>query len=143
MGTALPLPILPLAFTSLTIIKEKGCVIRMLRLFTVPVVLYLLVACSTVLMSPDMDRVKDQPLAHQEGYEAGCHSGFVAGGSTVHSFKMDTARLREDEEYDDGWNQGYRECKSDFREMCKSKALVSKADLYCADVRQQGLDKEE
>ena len=115
----------------------------MLRLFKLLIALQLLAACSTVLLSPDMEKVKDQPVAYQEGYEAGCHSGFVAGGSIVHNFKRDTNRLLEDANYNDGWKLGYRECKSDFREMCKSKAMISKADLYCSDVRQQGLDKEE
>ena len=99
--------------------------------------------CSKVILSPDMNRVKDKSAAWQDGYKAGCHSGFVAGGSLVHSFKRDTDRTLKEEEYKGGWKQGYRECKDDFREMCKSEAMVSKADLYCSDVRQQGLHKEE
>ncbi len=114
----------------------------MLRKFSLFMALQLLAGCSTVVLNPDMERVKDQSLAYQQGYEAGCHSGFVAGGSQAHSFKRDTKRVREDEEYNEGWKRAYRECKSDFREMCKSKALVSKGDLYCSDVKQQGLHKE-
>jgi len=103
--------------------------------------LALLAACNTVVLSPDMTRVKDQPLAYQEGYKAGCNSGYVAGGSIVHSFRRDTQRLREDEVYNAGWKQGYRECKADFREMCRSEAWVDKSHLYCSDVRQQRLDE--
>ncbi len=114
----------------------------MLKLLTVFVVLPLLGACSTVMLKPDMAGVKDQPIAWQEGYKQGCNSGYVAGGSLVHSFARDTRRIIEDEQYNSGWKQGYRQCKSDFREMCKSDAVVSKADLYCSDVRQQGLDKD-
>lgn len=112
-------------------------------MIAVLVVLFLFAACSTVVLQPDMERVKDQPVAFQDGYKAGCHSGFVAGGSLVHSFSRDSQRILDDEQYALGWKDGYRQCKSDFREMCKSKALLSKADLYCSDVRQQGLDKEE
>jgi hypothetical protein len=115
----------------------------MLRLFLILVSLHMLTACSSVILKPDMDRVKDQPVSYQDGYKHGCHSGFVAGGSLVHNFNRDTQRTLEDEQYRLGWREGYRLCKSDFREMCKSDALVSKADLYCSDVRQQGLDKEE
>jgi hypothetical protein len=115
----------------------------MLRLFTVLVALQLFTACSNVIIKPDMESIKDQPVAYQDGYRNGCHSGFVAGGSLVHSFTRDTQRVLEDEQYKLGWKEGYRKCKADFREMCKSDALVSKADLYCSDVRQQGLDKEE
>ena len=101
----------------------------------------LLSACSSVVLKPDMDRVRDQSKAYQEGYYDGCHSGFVAGGSIVHFFKKDTDRQLDDVEYANGWKQAYRECKSDFREMCKSKEWVSKSHLYCSDVRQQGLHK--
>jgi hypothetical protein len=115
----------------------------MFRIILLLVVLSLCGACSKVLLQADMDRVKDQPPAFQHGYKDGCNSGFVAGGSIVHSFKRDSERLLEDDQYRLGWKDGYRQCKSDFREMCKSDALVSKADLYCSDVRQQGLDKTE
>ena len=114
----------------------------MLRIFTLVIFLPLLAACSTVLLTPDMDLVKDESPDFQDGYKAGCYSGYVAGGSIVHKFRRDGERLTE-AEYNKGWKKGYRQCKSDFREMCRSKALVSKADLYCEDVRQQGLDKEE
>ena len=97
--------------------------------------------CSTVVLSPDMERVKDQSEAYQEGYSDGCHSGFVAGGSIVHFFRKDTDRQLNDAEYADGWKHAYRECKSDFRELCKSKKWISKSHLYCSDVRQQGLHK--
>jgi hypothetical protein len=114
----------------------------MLRMIAVLVALFLFAACSRVVLQPDMERVKDQSLAFQEGYKAGCHSGFVAGGSLVHSFSRDSQRILDDEQYNLGWKDGYRQCKSDFRELCKSEALVSKADLYCSDVWQQELDKE-
>ena len=114
----------------------------MLRIFTLMIILPLFGACSAVLMSPDMELVKDESLSYQDGYKAGCSSGFVAGGSLVHKFKRDGARIKE-ADYNQGWKKGYRQCKSDFREMCKSKAIISKADLYCADVKQQGLHKEE
>ncbi len=115
----------------------------MKRLFLLSLLITILGACSTVMLSPDMDRVKDKSAAWQEAYSDGCHSGYVAGGSLVHSFKRDLDRLLKDEDYKGGWKQGYRECYSDFRELCRSEALVSKADLYCSDVWQQGLSEEE
>jgi len=115
----------------------------MFRLISMLVVLQLFTACSKVILQPDMESVKDQPVSFQQGYKDGCNSGYVAGGSIVHGFTRDTNRALEDEPYRLGWKDGYRQCKTDFREMCKSDALVSKADLYCSDVRQQGLDKEE
>jgi hypothetical protein len=115
----------------------------MFRLLLVLLVLHLLTACSGVILQPDMNRVKDQPLAYQQGYKEGCKSGYVAGGSLVHSFKRDTERALQDEQYRLGWKYAYRQCKSDFRELCKTEALISKADLYCSDVWQQGLDEEE
>lgn len=115
----------------------------MKRLFLLFLVVTIIGACSTVILSPDMERVKDKSSAWQEAYSDGCHSGYVAGGSLVHFFKRDLERLLKDEQYKGGWKQGYRECKSDFRELCRSKALVSKADLYCSDVWQQGILEEE
>ena len=77
----------------------------MKRIFLLSLLL-ILGSCSKVILSPDMERVKDKPEAWQEGYNQGCHSGYVAGGSLVHSFKRDLERLLKDEDYKGGWKQG-------------------------------------
>jgi len=103
--------------------------------------LLFLTACSPIALKPDMSAVDDRSTAYQEGYQDGCHSGYVSGGSLYNSFKKDTDRLETDDEYRLGWMKAYEVCKKEFRTMCKEQGVLSKATLYCSDVRQQGLDK--
>ncbi len=98
-------------------------------------------ACSGVLLKPDMSRVADKSKAYRAGYKEGCNSGFVAGGYNLGMFSRDSERSRNDQEYNTGWKRGYKECKEDFRKMCREGGLLSEASLHCTDVRQQGLDK--
>lgn len=115
----------------------------MIKLFVSILFLLILNACSSVILKPDMDSVEGKSSAFKTGFKQGCTSGYLAGGSLVHSFRRDTNRMAEDQEYKDGWKHGYRYCKEEFREMCRSKEWISKSHLYCSDVRQQGLDKVE
>jgi len=103
--------------------------------------LLFLMACNPVALKPDMSAVDDRSESYQKGYQDGCHSGYVSGGSFYNSFKKDTARLETDDEYRRGWMRAYDVCKKEFRTLCKESGILSKATLYCSDVRQQGLDK--
>ncbi len=88
-----------------------------------------------------MSAVEGQSISYQQGYHDGCHSGYVSGGSVYNPFKKDTERLQTDDEYRLGWMRAYDVCKKEFRALCKGAGVLSKATLYCSDVRQQGLDK--
>ena len=98
-------------------------------------------ACTGPALKPDMSKVADQTTQYQEGFHDGCHSGYVSGGSLYNNFKRDSKRMKEDNQYRLGWNRGYKVCKDDFRDMCREGGVLSKATLYCSDVKQQGLDK--
>lgn len=98
-------------------------------------------ACSKILLQPDLSAVAAETASYQEGFAQGCRSGYVAGGYMLGSFQRDTGRAEDDEDYRLGWKQGYADCKNEFREMCREGGLLSAASLHCSDVRQQGLDK--
>lgn len=108
------------------------------------IILYAFISgCSTVMLQPNMELVKEQSKVYQKGFKHGCNSGYVAGGSILHNFSRDSEKMANDEEYKNGWKKGYRHCKDEFRELCRSEEWISKSHLYCSDVRQQGLDKDE
>ena len=106
-----------------------------------PVLLITNLACSRILLTPDMSLVLAQTASYREGFEQGCRSGYVAGGYVLGRFQRDSSRAEDDEDYRLGWKRGYRDCKDEFRKMCMQGGWLSKASLYCSDVRQQGLDK--
>jgi len=100
-------------------------------------------ACSKVLLKPDMSVVATETAPYQQGFEQGCQSGYVAGGYMLGNFQRDSRRAEDDEGYRLGWKKGYKDCKNEFRKMCRQGGLFSVASLHCADVRQRGLDKAE
>lgn len=104
-------------------------------------VLALSAGCGKVLLKPDMSVVADQPAAYQDGYYEGCMSGYVAGGYMLANFQRSTERAKTEEDYRLGWKKGYKDCKNEFRKMCREGGLLSEASLHCSDVKQQGLDK--
>ncbi len=56
---------------------------------------------------------KGYPPEYAQGYEDGCHSGKRAGGSLFDQFTKDVRRFEQDSEYSKGWNDGFRQCKSE------------------------------
>lgn len=52
------------------------------------------------------------PLAYAEGFDDGCHSGNQAGGSVFDQFKKDARRFSNDDQYAQGWSDGFRQCES-------------------------------
>lgn len=56
---------------------------------------------------------KGYPLAYAEGYDDGCHSGNKAGGSLFDEFKKDINRFNSEQQYGQGWSDGFRQCESE------------------------------
>lgn len=70
------------------------------------IILYAFISgCSTVMLQPNMELVKEQSKVYQKGFKHGCNSGYVAGGSILHNFSRDSEKMANDEEYKNGWKK--------------------------------------
>lgn len=71
-----------------------------------------------------MQRVQEvapgMPRAFQEGYAAGCDSGYTAAGHPYYRYNKDLTRSRADQDYNDGWQAGYDACKSSYESTRRS-----------------------
>ena len=54
------------------------------------------------------------PPGYQEGFAAGCDSGYVAAGHPYYRFRKDPSRFAADEMYRQGWNDGFATCKGKY-----------------------------
>ena len=52
------------------------------------------------------------PPAYADGFDAGCSSGRQAAGVISGEFKKDVPRYLKDPTYAQGWEDGFRQCKS-------------------------------
>jgi len=57
---------------------------------------------------------------YSQGYGDGCTSGKKAGGSMFDQFKKDVKRYDNNHKYREGWEDGYKECKSEEKELMHS-----------------------
>jgi hypothetical protein len=57
---------------------------------------------------------------YSQGYGDGCDSGKKAGGSMFDQFKKDVNRYDNNHKYREGWEDGYKECKSEEKELMHS-----------------------
>jgi len=57
---------------------------------------------------------------YSQGYGDGCDSGKKAGGSMFDSFKKNVNRYDNNHKYREGWNDGYKECRSEEKQLIKS-----------------------
>jgi len=79
---------------------------------------------------------------YSQGYGDGCDSGKKAGGSLFDQFKKDVNHYDNSHKYREGWNDGYRQCKSEEKQLEQSIENSSRdaaiRDSY--DSPQRGLD---
>jgi len=57
---------------------------------------------------------------YSQGYGDGCTSGKKAGGSMFDQFKKDVNRFDSNRKYAEGWNDGFKTCKSEFKASMRS-----------------------
>ena len=58
--------------------------------------------------------------SYSQGYGDGCNSGRKAGGSILDTFKKDVRRYDSEHKYREGWDDGYKECRSEEKELMKN-----------------------
>ena len=63
---------------------------------------------------------KGYPEAYAAGYADGCTSGKQAGGSMFDEFKKNPTRYSSDKQYKSGWDDGFRQCKSEQKAIAQS-----------------------
>jgi hypothetical protein len=57
---------------------------------------------------------------YSQGYGDGCDSGKKAGGSMFDQFKKDVRKYDTNHKYKEGWEDGYKECKSEEKQLMHS-----------------------
>jgi len=57
---------------------------------------------------------------YSQGYGDGCTSGKKAGGSMFDKFKKNVDKYDNNHKYREGWEDGYKECKSEEKQLMKS-----------------------
>lgn len=90
--------------------KAKVYLMIFLIAFTLGFVVMSLLGCQNM----HMRTVDDQPIVYQQGYDAGCRSGYYAGGNPYYGFKKDVVRYVEDGLYQQGWDDGHTVCLSQY-----------------------------
>ena len=79
--------------------------------------LLLLISCLVLLSGCATQKEimikKGYPLAYADGFDDGCHSGKKAGGSYFDQFKKEVNRFESDNQYAQGWSDGFRQCESE------------------------------
>jgi len=55
--------------------------------------------------------------SYAQGYDNGCVSGKNAAGSMFDQFTKNVNRYNRDVKYMQGWNDGFRTCKSQFEQI--------------------------
>ncbi len=79
-----------------------------------------LTACATDTNSPQMRQIAGQPIQYQDGYKAGCDSGYVAAGHPYYRMNKDVVRFGSDQLYAQGWNDGFQVCKGGYESIRRS-----------------------
>ena len=51
-----------------------------------------------------------QPAGYKVGFMEGCDSGRLSGGNNSYLFKKDSTRFETDDEYKQGWSDGFNRC---------------------------------
>jgi hypothetical protein len=57
---------------------------------------------------------------YSQGYGDGCDSGKKAGGSMLDQFKKNVDKYDSNHKYREGWDDGYKECKSEEKQLMRS-----------------------
>jgi len=57
---------------------------------------------------------------YSQGYGDGCDSGKKAGGSMFDQFKKNVRKYDSVHKYKEGWDDGYKECRSEEKQLMKS-----------------------
>ena len=79
---------------------------------------------------------------YSQGYGDGCDSGKKAGGSLFDQFKKDVNQYDNSHKYREGWNDGYKQCKSEEKQLEKSIENASRDAAIRSSYNspQRGLD---
>lgn len=82
------------------------------------------------------------PLAYADGYDDGCHSGKQAGGSMFDQFKKDVRRFESDNEYAQGWSDGFRQCETEQESMQRQMRIAIEQQELTEQREQNKLQKQ-
>jgi len=84
--------------------------------------LFLSFLCSLLMISGCISQKESMiqqgyPLPYADGFDDGCHSGKKAGGNMFDQFKKDVRRFQQENQYAQGWSDGFRQCETEEESM--------------------------
>lgn len=80
-------------------------------IITLPVIL-LILCLSGCASQKEIMINKGYPPDYAQGYQDGCASGNNAAGSMMDQFSKDVRLYKDNSNYHQGWNDGYKQCKA-------------------------------
>ena len=82
------------------------------------------------------------PLSYAEGFDDGCHSGNQAAGSVFDQFKKDVRRFESDNQYAQGWSDGFRQCESQQEAIQRQTRMAIEQQKLSEQKRQNDLKEQ-
>ena len=95
-------------------------------LFTLTAAVTLIWGFTGCASTADNMRAQGYGPEYSQGYGDGCDSGKKAGGSLFEQFKKDVNHYDNSYKYREGWSDGYRQCKSEEKQLERSIANASR-----------------
>ncbi len=71
------------------------------------------------------------PPAYADGFSDGCSSGKKAAGSMFDQFKKDVNRFSQDQQYAQGWADGYKECEKEQKALGHRPVKDHAVAVFC------------
>ncbi len=95
----------------------------------------LLTCCAMLLMSSCVSQKQSMinqgfPRPYADGFDEGCHSGKQAGGNMFEQFRKDTRRFASDNQYAQGWSDGFRQCETEEESMQRQTRMNIEQQHY-------------
>ena len=105
----------------------SSCRGALVALLTAPAV----AACGSVV---ETMIERSHPPAHAAGYADGCASGKEAAGGLFADARKHASRYGADDQYPEGWDVGFEECRRDMAAWCWTPACATPAGTIEADL---------
>jgi len=82
------------------------------------------------------------PMAYADGFDDGCHSGNKAGGSLFDQFKKNVRKFASDNNYAQGWSDGFRQCESQQESIQRQMRMGIEQQKLSEQRKQTDLQKQ-
>lgn len=100
--------------------QNKEYIMKSKTLFTITAAVVLALSFTSCASTEENMRAQGYGPEYSKGYGDGCDSGKKAAGSMFDQFKKDVSRYDGNHKYKEGWNDGYKQCRSEEASLERS-----------------------